>query len=447
MDILLQQIEQKKQINMELNNKIYELQNDLKGISKERQAKDPRLRQIINYRKEIKKNQGIITNLNKKVKKMEESERVAGPKSSFAREEVSLGGPEQRLEEGLKRFEPRYDVSPQELDEFMNSKSENPIENSYEPEGKDELGGPETLASRQSEFSGDELGGPSLLSSEQESLAGEEAEALRLAEEVRLASERVEALRLAAEQAEVERREAETSEEARLASERAEEAEVERKVAEEAEQRKRQKLEDIKRELLANSGDKKSLFGNTSDIDESNNELEKKLEEEERQREAKRIADEEIAKRKAVQIKRLNDKKILAANKAKKLAEEVEEDIQREDERKKNETTNRKKSQPNNKTKKNKQKEIQMKQMSGPSEDISTPEFEKLMLPTKGTTKVPIEAGFRTTLRKTKKIVKPINANPNIICKAILKSGNNQTRKKYYLPSQFPNLTKLKSNT
>jgi hypothetical protein len=52
--------------------------------------------------------------------------------------------------------------------------------------------------------------------------------------------------------------------------------------------------------------------------------------------------------------------------------------------------------------------------------------------------------GFRETLSQTKKIVKSINATPNIICKSILKSGNNLTKKKYYLPSQFPNLTKLK---
>lgn len=51
---------------------------------------------------------------------------------------------------------------------------------------------------------------------------------------------------------------------------------------------------------------------------------------------------------------------------------------------------------------------------------------------------------FRTTLTQKKKIDKHIIQNSNIICKAILKSGKNITRKKYYLPSEFPNLTKLK---
>ena len=53
------------------------------------------------------------------------------------------------------------------------------------------------------------------------------------------------------------------------------------------------------------------------------------------------------------------------------------------------------------------------------------------------------KAGFRQTLKRSKKIVKPLHENPNIICKAILKSGKNLT-KKYYFPSEFPNLTKLK---
>ena len=53
------------------------------------------------------------------------------------------------------------------------------------------------------------------------------------------------------------------------------------------------------------------------------------------------------------------------------------------------------------------------------------------------------QAGFRQTLKRSRKIVKPLHENPNIICKAILKSGKNLT-KKYYFPSEFPNLTKLK---
>lgn len=57
--------------------------------------------------------------------------------------------------------------------------------------------------------------------------------------------------------------------------------------------------------------------------------------------------------------------------------------------------------------------------------------------------KIALGKSFRSTLTQ-KKIVKPINTNPNIICKAILQSGKNMTKKKYYLPSQFPNLTKLK---
>jgi hypothetical protein len=60
------------------------------------------------------------------------------------------------------------------------------------------------------------------------------------------------------------------------------------------------------------------------------------------------------------------------------------------------------------------------------------------------TRKIALGKRFRTTLNKTKKNIKPITTtNPNIICKAILKSGKNLT-KKYYIPSQFPNLTKLK---
>jgi hypothetical protein len=58
--------------------------------------------------------------------------------------------------------------------------------------------------------------------------------------------------------------------------------------------------------------------------------------------------------------------------------------------------------------------------------------------------KIAIGKRFRTTLKQTQKQIKPIKINPNTICKAILNSGKNLTKKKYYLPSQFPNLTKLK---
>ena len=211
---------------------------------------------------------------------------------------------------------------------------------------------------------------------------------------------------------------------------------------------KEQRLQNIKSDLLNNRGNKKSLFGDTSDIDENNNELEQKLEEEEIQKNKEQVERRQLERRQLEEMQRKqkeDERKRLMDIEFRKQLDEYEATKRKKNEAitRKKEATKRKKLRLNNKTKKNKQKEIQMKQMNGPSEDISTAEFEKLM-PKPKPPKPPIEAGFRKTLRKTKKIVKPINANPNIICKAILQSGKNITKKKYYLPSQFPNLTKLK---
>jgi hypothetical protein len=56
-----------------------------------------------------------------------------------------------------------------------------------------------------------------------------------------------------------------------------------------------------------------------------------------------------------------------------------------------------------------------------------------------------IKTGFKETLKpSTIQNLKQSTINANIICPAIFKSGKNVT-KKYYFPSEFPNLTKLKS--
>jgi len=104
------------------------------------------------------------------------------------------------------------------------------------------------------------------------------------------------------------------------------------------------------------------------------------------------------------------------------------------------ELTKKRKMNQNNKTRKNKNKnkEIQMVTKKGPSEDITTPEYEAMMAKH-------IKTGFKETLKpSTIQNLKQSTINANIICPAIFKSGKNVT-KKYYFPSEFPNLTKLKS--
>jgi centrosomal protein CEP76 len=96
---------------------------------------------------------------------------------------------------------------------------------------------------------------------------------------------------------------------------------------------------------------------------------------------------------------------------------------------------------------KKKKKEIQMITKKGPSEDISTPEYESIMgiKPTIDLSQNLNKTGFKESLKqKTNQKQTQISINGNYICPAIFKSGKNVT-KKYYFPSEFPNLTKLKS--
>ena len=82
-----------------------------------------------------------------------------------------------------------------------------------------------------------------------------------------------------------------------------------------------------------------------------------------------------------------------------------------------------------------------MKTISDSSPEIIVP---KTIVPKISQT--PNITGFRETLTHGKKNIDNPKVSPDIICPAIFKTGKNIT-KKYYFPSEFPNLTKLKSLT
>jgi hypothetical protein len=88
---------------------------------------------------------------------------------------------------------------------------------------------------------------------------------------------------------------------------------------------------------------------------------------------------------------------------------------------------------------KNDKKEIEMKIMSSPSKQPQTQTQPQPQTQTQN------KNSFRDSLRPASQNFKinPNGAQKKLICPAILKTGKNVT-KKFFFPSQFPNLTKLR---
>jgi hypothetical protein len=233
---------------------------------------------------------------------------------------------------------------------------------------------------------------------EAERLEAEQLEADRLAEEARLDAQKAEAERVAAEKAEEERAEQERvaalrAEEARLEAERAR-AEAERLAAETTET---ERLEAAR------------------------------LAAEEARSEAERLEAERLEAEKArAEAERKTELRLAAARAA-------SEKLRIREERKWRRQTVRKDKRT---AKKQIKRDAKLARRTARREKEKAEEARRIALGKR----------FRTTLNQTKKNIKPITTNPNIICKAIHKTGKNMT-KKYYLPSQFPNLTKLKPIT
>lgn len=245
---------------------------------------------------------------------------------------------------------------------------------------------------------------------------------------------------------------------------------IENQKKQELEEQKRKDLEELNTlEKLDSKGliDTKnsSLF-----TPETDNEFDKMLEERKREKTESKLMmsqDEDLNKKQLLAEKQKELEKIYE-NKQKdeqlRNSERAQKKRDKKFERqvKEYELTKKRKMNQNNKTKKNKQKEIQMVTKNGPPEDISTADYETIMnKPILQTNLQPIlqtnlqtnlqtdintdKNGFRETLKPlSTQNTKQTTINSNVICPSIFKSGKNVT-KKYYFPSEFPNLTKLKS--